>query len=149
MAQVIEVSRTDRIFNAAVGRLARLGIGVAGARELTTTGRRSGQPRTVPVNPFVIAGVTYLVAPRGQTEWVRNVRADPRVVLRVGRRRTSYVATQVSEQEAVPALRVYLEKWAWEVGRFFPEGVTAKSSDAELAAIAPNHPVFRITEQDL
>lgn len=43
----------------------------------------------------------------------------------------------------LPILRTYLEKWGWEVNQYF-DGVTAKSSDAEIIAAAPDHPVFRI-----
>jgi hypothetical protein len=43
-----------------------------------------------------------------------------------------------------PVLRVYLQRWGWEVGRFV-EGLSKRSTDAELAAAAPGMPVFRVT----
>ena len=144
MGEVIEVTRTDRVFNGFMGWLARHGIGVAGARELSTIGRTSGEPRTTPVNPFVIGGVTYLVAPRGQTQWVRNARVNPEVTLRVGRHTTGYAAVEVTDEPTkVVALRAYLAKWAWEVGRFFPELGKNPSEEAFLAA-AISRPVFRL-----
>lgn len=57
----------------------------------------------------------------------------------------AFTATEVTDpgrQAAV--LRAYLEKWGWEVNRFF-QGVTADSSEAELRSAAADHPVFRIT----
>ncbi len=92
-------------------------------------------------------GRPYLVAARGQTQWVRNVRAaDGHLALLVGRRRQQWQATElVDADDKVPVLRAYLKRWKAEVGVFF-EGVGPKSSDQELAAIASHHPVFRLRE---
>ncbi|AKU19243.1 nitroreductase family deazaflavin-dependent oxidoreductase [Luteipulveratus mongoliensis] len=139
-----ELDRWTKMFNAFVGRLARAGISVTGARELETIGRKSGQPRTTPVNLMKVDGQPYLVAPRGQTDWVRNVRKNPEVKLRLGRRVETYTAVEVHGDAAVPVMRYYLKKWFWEVGAFFPEGVRAKSTDAEIAGIIPAHPVFKL-----
>lgn len=133
-----------RITNVVVKRLSRLGVSAFGAKELVVTGRKSGQPRSTPVNPLRVDGRLYLVAPRGHTQWVRNVRHTPQVVLRSGSSEEAYVAHEVRDTRAVPVMRSYLKKWSWEVGRFFPEGVTAKSTDAEIAAIVPAHPVFQL-----
>lgn len=141
----VHIGRGTRIFNTVVAALARRGISLAGARELETTGRRSGLPRRTPVNLMRVDGVDYLVAPRGQTEWARNVRATPLLQLRLGRRTQAYRAVELHGDEAVPALRHYLKRWAWEVSSFFPEGVTAASTDAELSAVVADHPVFRLS----
>ena len=63
------------LFNAAVARLTRMGISVAGSRVLAVRGRSSGEWRTTPVNPLTVDGTRYLVAPRGNAQWVRNLRA--------------------------------------------------------------------------
>ncbi|WP_265443167.1 nitroreductase/quinone reductase family protein [Flexivirga meconopsidis] len=133
-----------RVFNTVVAFLARRGISVAGARELVVTGRTSGQPRRTPVNLLRLDGADYLVAPRGITQWVRNVRKQPSVGLRLGKQEDRYAVQELHGADAVPVLRLYLKKWAWEVGAFFPEGVTARSTDAELLAVIPDHPVFRL-----
>lgn len=133
-----------RIMNALVKALSRIGVSAFGARELIVIGRRSGQPHSTPVNPLRVDGGLYLVAPRGQTQWVRNARQTPRVTLRSGRTETSYIAHEVYGADAVPVMRHYLKRWAWEVGRFFPEGVSATSTEAEIAAVIPDHPVFRL-----
>ncbi|KIF04208.1 deazaflavin-dependent nitroreductase family protein, partial [Streptomyces sp. RSD-27] len=61
-----------------------------------------------------------------------------------GRKVRAFTATELTDPaEKAAVLRAYLEKWGWEVNRFF-QGVTAKSTDAELRAAAGDHPVFRI-----
>jgi len=136
--------RFDAWFNRVVAALARRGVGVAGARELGVVGRRSGQVRTTVVNVLALDGERYLVAPRGHTEWVRNLRAAGKGTLRVGRRVERFAAAEVVDVEVKTlVIRSYLERWAWEVGRFF-EGIDASSSDDELAAVADSFPVFRL-----
>ncbi|MBB5915732.1 deazaflavin-dependent oxidoreductase (nitroreductase family) [Nocardia transvalensis] len=130
----------NKIFNA----LPKFGISVAGSRLLAVRGRKSGEWRTTMVNLLVDeSGARYLVAPRGHTQWVRNLRAAGGGELRLGRRTETFTATEVADADKVPVLRLYLKKWGWEVGKFF-EGVTKDASDEELAGIAPGFPVFRI-----
>ncbi len=123
--------------------LTRAGVSVAGSRVLEVRGRNSGEPRRTPVNLLVIDGARYLVAPRGETQWVRNLRARKEGHLLVGRRSEGFHASEVSDEDKPPILRAYLTRWKWEVGVFFG-GVGGDSPDAELRRIAPNHPVFRI-----
>jgi deazaflavin-dependent oxidoreductase (nitroreductase family) len=138
---------TMHVFNPTVAGLTRLGVSVLGSRVLEVRGRTSGEPRTNPVNLLTIDGVQYLVAPRGETQWVRNVRADEgRCVLILGRKRADYLATEVADEAKVAILRAYLKRWKAEVGVFFG-GVGPDSTEAELAAIAPRHPVFVLTRR--
>jgi deazaflavin-dependent oxidoreductase (nitroreductase family) len=138
---------TMHVFNPMVAGLTRLGVSVLGSRVLEVRGRASGEPRTNPVNLLTIEGRQYLVAPRGETQWVRNVRADDgRCVLILGRKRSDYLATELQDEVKVAILRAYLERWKAEVGVFFG-GVGPDSTDAELAAIAPRHPVFLLTRR--
>jgi deazaflavin-dependent oxidoreductase (nitroreductase family) len=140
---------TRNVFNKSVAGLTRLGISVLGSRVLEVTGRKSGQPRHNPVNLLTLDGRDFLVAPRGEAEWVRNVRAaDGHLTLLLGRRRDERVASEVTGAEKVPILRAYLKRWKAEVGVFF-EGVGPDSTDEELAAIAPRHPVFSLSGPDL
>ena len=131
------------VFNPLVAGLTRAGVSVAGSRVLELRGRTSGEPRRTPVNPVVIDGARYLVAPRGHTQWVRNLRARNEGRLLVGRRVESFTAVEVDDGDKPPILRAYLKRWKWEVGAFFG-GVGADSADEELRRIAPDHPVFRI-----
>jgi deazaflavin-dependent oxidoreductase (nitroreductase family) len=136
---------TRNMFNKTVAGLTRMGISVLGSRVLEVTGRKSGQPRRTPVNLLTLAGHEYLVAPRGETEWVQNVRAaDGHLTLLLGRRREKRTATEVTGDEKVPVLRAYLKRWKAEVGVFF-DGVGPGSTDEELSAIAPRHPVFALS----
>ena len=134
---------TRRVFNPLVGALARRGISVRGSSELSVLGRTSGEWRSVPVNPMDHEGARYLVAPRGTTQWVRNLRAAGHGRLRVGRRTESFDAHEVCDVDKVVILRAYLKHWKFEVGVFF-DGVGPDAPDEQLLAIAPNHPVFRI-----
>jgi deazaflavin-dependent oxidoreductase (nitroreductase family) len=136
---------TRKVFNPAVARLTRWGVSLKGSRILSVPGRKSGQVRSTVVNLLTVDGVEYLVAPRGTTQWVRNLRAAGSGTLRVGRRVSRFDAVELADELKTPILRSYLEEWAWEVGRFF-EGLSVKSSDDELQAAAAGFPVFRIVE---
>jgi deazaflavin-dependent oxidoreductase (nitroreductase family) len=135
---------TRNVFNRAVEGLTKAGVSVLGSRVLEVRGRSSGTPRRTPVNLLTVDGVEYLVSPRGQTQWVRNLRVAGELDLLVGHRRDHRRATEVPDEEKPPILRSYLRRWKVEVGVFF-EGVDANSSDEALARIAPRHPVFRLT----
>ncbi|MEY2419033.1 MAG: hypothetical protein QOG90_1713 [Actinomycetota bacterium] len=134
---------TRNVLNRAVNGLTKLGISVLGSRELRVRGRKTGEWRKVPVNLLTLDGTRYLVAPRGHTQWVRNLRVSQAGELRVGRRVETFTATELPDDEKVDVLRAYLKRWKVEVGVFFG-GVDANASDDELRRIAPDHPVFRL-----
>src|SRR5271169_1750294 len=132
---------TRNVFNRALSGLTRMGISVWGSRVLEHRGRTSGMLHHTPVNLLSIDGTQYLVAPRGETQWVRNVRhAGGHLVLILGRRRQLCTATELPVADRVPILRAYLRRWKFEVGMFF-DGVTPDSTDEEWAAVAARHPV--------
>jgi deazaflavin-dependent oxidoreductase (nitroreductase family) len=135
---------TAHVLNPFVAAITRAGISVRGSRVLAVRGRSSGAWRTTPVNPLVIAGKRYLVAPRGHTQWVRNLRAAGEGELRLGRRSERFTATELGDDEKPPLLRAYLRKWKAETGAFFG-GVGPDSSDDDLRRIAPDHPVFLLS----
>ena len=140
----IPVTSGAQVFNRAVEWLTRRGLSVWGSRVLAVRGRRSGEWRTVPVNLLTHEGERYLVAPRGNTQWVRNLRAAGGAgELRVGRRVEAFTADELADDDKPAVLRAYLERWKFEVGVFF-DGVDASASDEELRAIAPGYPVFRL-----
>ncbi len=136
---------TTNVFNRFVAALTRSGVSVWGSRVLEVRGRKSGEWRQTPVNLLKHDGVEYLVAPRGHTQWVKNLRVSGEGRLRLGRRTRSFRAAELSEQEAPPVLRAYLRKWKLEVGVFF-DGVGPDSPESELSRIAPDHPVFRLLD---
>ena len=134
---------TRKVFNPLVGWLSRHGMSVAGSRVLEVQGRKSGEWRRTPVNPLPFEGDLYLVAPRGNTQWVRNMRASGGGRL-VGRRTEEFTATELEDAEKPPLLRAYLKKWKWEVGTFF-DGVDGDAPEEELRRIAAEKPVFKIS----
>jgi deazaflavin-dependent oxidoreductase (nitroreductase family) len=135
---------TRNLLNRSVAFLTRHGVSVVGSRVLAVRGRTSGEWRTTPVNLLDHDGRRYLVSPRGEGQWVRNLRAAGTGELRVGRRAEAFRGRELSAQEKVPVLRAYLKRWKFEVGMFFG-GVGPDSSDAEVLAIADDHPAFEVT----
>ena len=136
-------SRGTMIFNSAVARLTKMGVSVYGSRVLAVRGRKSGEWRTTPVNPLTFDGERYLVAPRGNTQWVRNMRVAGGGELRRGRKVEAFTATELPLEDRPRVLRAYLKKWKFEVGVFF-QGVGPDATEERMLAIAPDHPVFRI-----
>jgi deazaflavin-dependent oxidoreductase (nitroreductase family) len=135
---------TAHVFNPLVNLLMRTGISILGSRVLEVRGRSSGQPRRTPVNLLSFEGTRYLVAPRGETQWVRNLRAAGQGRLLLGRSSEPFTAVELfQDAEKVPILRAYLKRWKAEVGVFF-DGVGPDSPEPQLLAAAPKHPVFKL-----
>ena len=134
---------TEHVFNPSVQALTKIGISVAGSRVLRVRGRKSGEWRSNPVNLLVVDGQRYLVAPRGTTQWVRNLRAVGTGELRVGRRVEEFRGVEIADADKVPMLREYVRRWGWEVGKFV-EGIDKTSSDQDLLEVAPGFPVFAV-----
>jgi deazaflavin-dependent oxidoreductase (nitroreductase family) len=136
---------TGNLFNSSVAWLTRRGLSVWGSRVLYVRGRTSGQWRANPVNVLTHGGRRYLVAPRGHTQWVRNLRAAGGGELRVGGKVEQFTATELADDQKPEILRAYLKRWKFEVGVFF-DGVGADAPDARLLEMAPGYPVFLINE---
>jgi deazaflavin-dependent oxidoreductase (nitroreductase family) len=140
----IQPTRWDPFFNGIVALLTKLGVSVLGSRVLFVRGRSSGEWRSTPVNLLTVDGVRYLVAPRGNTQWVRNLRVAGGGELRVGHRVEPFTATELPDGQKPMIIRAYLKRWKFEVGAFF-QGVGPEAPDEKLLAIAPGYPVFRIS----
>lgn len=143
MAKTYRLSAFGRFGNTMSAMMIRLGIGPAGMHLLTVRGRKSGLPRTTPVNLIEDQGRRWLVAPYGEVSWVRNVRAAGEVELRRGASTERCLAREATTEEAVPVLRSYLRQLRLVVGSYFD--VTPSSPDAAFIAEAPCHPVFLLT----
>ena len=137
---------TRNMFNPFVAVLHKLGLSVQGSQTLAVRGRKSGEMRTNPVNPFELNGRTYLLAPRGTTQWVRNMRVAKEGELRSGRKARHFTAEEVPDKDKLPLMRLYMDKWSWEVKGFL--GIDAKASDEEIKRILPDHPAFVLTFRD-
>jgi deazaflavin-dependent oxidoreductase (nitroreductase family) len=134
---------TTNVFNRIVNWLTRLGISVYGSRILAVRGRTSGEWRTTPVNLLTYEGERYLVAPRGVTQWVRNIRVSGEGELRLGRGKEPIRVVELSDDEKPALLREYLRRWKFEIGTFF-QGVGPNAPEEDIRRIAPDYPVFRI-----
>jgi deazaflavin-dependent oxidoreductase (nitroreductase family) len=136
---------TTRVANPAVALLTkRLGLSIAGSRVLAVRGRKSGAWRSTPVNVLTFQGQRYLVAPRGETQWARNIRASGGGELHLGSKVEPIRVTELGDDEKGPVLRAYLRRWKWEAGKFFAVS-GPDATDEDLRRIAPDHPVFRIS----
>lgn len=134
----------DRVTRRLVSGLTGMGISMLGSRILYVRGRKTGEWRTTPVNVLVHEGERYLVAPRGHTQWVRNMRVSGGGELHIGRRVEAFTAAEVADDDKPEILRAYLRRWKFEVAMFF-DGVGPDASDEKLLEIAPGYPVFRLS----
>lgn len=130
-----------RLGNRMVGPLIRLGV-IPGTYMLTVPGRKSGKPRTTPVTLVEGDGGRWLVAPYGVVDWVRNVRAAPRLTLSRRGHATEYTSREVTPDEAGPVLKQYVAI-AKVTRPYFRAGPDAPA--AEFASEADRHPVFELT----
>ncbi|OIN79169.1 nitroreductase/quinone reductase family protein [Mycobacterium malmoense] len=137
-------NRAARAANTAIRWLAELGISLAGTRALRVRGRKAGRQRAVVVNLLTVDGVDYLVSPRGNTQWARNVRAAGVVELGPRWHRRRAHVSEVDEAAKPELLRRYLARWYWQV-KDYVGGLTPDSSDEQLLAAAPTIPVFALT----
>jgi deazaflavin-dependent oxidoreductase (nitroreductase family) len=124
-----------------MGMLIRLGLGPASTYLMTATGRRTGRARTTPVTLVEGDGDRWLVAPYGPVGWVHNVRAEPTVTLRRGRRRTTLTATEVDAQVAARILKRYVASVPVVRPYFDVEPEAPIPAYVEEAA---RHPVFAL-----
>lgn len=136
-------NRAARAFNGVIRQLAELGIGIAGSRALRVRGRTSGQWRSVVVNVLSVDGRDYVVAPRGNTQWVRNARAAGTVQTGPRWHRRHVRIVEVADAAKPELIRRYLDRWYWEV-KGHSGGLTPASGDAEVKEIAASIPVFEL-----
>jgi hypothetical protein len=136
-----EPNRAARAANAAIRWLAEMGISIAGTRALRVRGRKSGKQRGVVINLLTVDSVDYLVSPRGNTQWARNVRAAGFVEMGPRWHSERFRVTEVDDAAKPEVLRRYLARWYWQV-KGYVAGLTPESSDEQLRAAAPSIPVF-------
>lgn len=139
-----EPNRVTRAANSVIRWLAEMGISIAGTRALRVRGRKSGKQRTVVINLLTVDGVDYLVSPRGNTQWARNVRAAGVVETGPRWRRRRTTASEVDDVAKPELLQRYLDRWYWQV-KDYVGGLTPDSSDEQFRAVAPTIPVFALT----
>ena len=132
----------DRFFNRAFGFLIKLGIGLSHNYLLEVRGRKSGRIYSTPVNLLDHHGKNYLVAPRGYTQWVRNVIASGEASLVRGRSRTEVPLTPIPDEAKPEILKEYLDRYSKTVQRYFP--IQAGSPVEAFQPLASHYPVFEV-----
>ena len=139
----LKPSLIERIFNRCFAVAIGFGMGLGHNYVLEVKGRKSGKIYSAPVDLLEFEGRRYLVAPRGETNWVRNARAVGRVTLRKGRQSTEYTVREVAPAQRPTLLKAYLDRFALTVQRYFP--VPRESPASEFAPIAERYPVFELS----
>ena len=137
-----EPKALERLFNKAFGAAVGWGLGPRGYYLLQVTGRKTGRVYSMPVIVLEIGSAMFLVAPRGRTQWARNVEAAPDVTLARGALRRACRARAIPDAEKAPVLRAYLDRYRSVVQRYFP--VAAGSPLESFATIAARYPVFEL-----
>jgi len=132
----------EAAFNRVMGFLAGLGIGPSFIYLLQVRGRKTGRIHSAPVNMMDVNGKRFLVAPRGRTQWVRNAEAAGEITLKRGGSRRNYRLIPIAEAEKPEILKMYLERYASAVQKFFP--IPAGSEVSKFREIAANYPVFEL-----
>src|SRR5579863_10773589 len=110
----------ERIFNRVYGFLVGMGVGFSYNYLLQVKGRKSGKTYSTPIDLLELAGKRFLVAPRGQTQWVRNAEAAGEVMLKRGRVRLRYRIRALADAGKPDLLRAYLDRFKTTVQRYFP-----------------------------
>lgn len=137
-----EPSAIEKLFNRTFGFLIGLGIGPAHIHILEVRGRKSGKLYRTPVDLLRLDGKQYLVAPRGQTQWVRNAEAAGEIILRRGSTRQQFRLRAIPDTEKPPILKAYLDSFKAEVQRYFT--VPAGSPPEAFGNLASFYPAFEL-----
>jgi deazaflavin-dependent oxidoreductase (nitroreductase family) len=139
MAKPYEVNQSTLRIARLTSWMARLGIGRT--QVLTTTGRKTGQPRQLPVSPIEIEGVEHIVSPYGEVGWVRNVRANPEVTLRHGTKHRVARLHEITGVAAAVVVAAYHGREAY--ARRYMDVPDNPSLD-DFVKAADRFPVFRV-----
>ena len=142
MPKTYRLGPARRALNVVVTALLRIGVGATSAYLLTTTGRKTGRPRTTPIILVETDGRRWLVSPYGNVGWVHNVRSRPEVSLRRGRTTQLLRAQEADAETAGPVLQRYVRQ-APITAPFFDAGPDDPA--AAFVAEASRHPVFEIS----
>jgi deazaflavin-dependent oxidoreductase (nitroreductase family) len=112
---------------------------------LEAQGRVSGRWRATPVKLLELDSRHYLVAMYGETDWVRNLRAQGGGRLRLGKRLIAFQAIELSDKAKLPVLRAYFKRW-WSLVARMTTVPSPDAQDEEIMRAAPLHPVFLLEE---
>jgi len=144
--QFTEPSAVERFFNRAFGFLVKIGLGLPHNFLLEVRGRKSGRVYANPVNLLERNGKRYLVAPRGYTQWVRNVIASGEAVLVKGSRRERVSLEMIADDDKPEILKAYLDRYKLTVQRYFP--IQAGATVEAFQTLVSQYPVFEVLDKD-
>jgi deazaflavin-dependent oxidoreductase (nitroreductase family) len=130
------------MFNRLYGSLVGLGLGFSYNYLLQVRGRKSGKLYSTPIDLLELNGKHYLVAPRGQTQWVRNAEAAGKVTLKKGRAELGFRLRPLTDAEKPEVLKAYLDRFKREVQRYFP--VPAGSPPEAFRDLLQSYPAFEL-----
>jgi deazaflavin-dependent oxidoreductase (nitroreductase family) len=136
----------ERVFNRLFGFLVGLGLGLPHNHLLQVRGRKTGRMYSTPVDVLTFQGSRYLVAPRGQTQWVRNAEVAGEITLKKAWSRRRFRLEPVPNERKPEILKAYLDRFALTVQRYFP--VPASSPSESFTSLAANYPAFRLVPAD-
>ena len=119
---------TRRIFNPLAMKL-----GFWNVETLVVPRRKSGEPQSVPVIPVEHEGARYVVSTRGESDWVRNLRAAGGGELRRKGEAQKVRVVELPVEERPPVIAAYRAKVGREVDQYF-----------EKLPDPADHPVFRL-----
>lgn len=126
----------------AVAVVTTVGLAPAGMMVLRVQRRGSGGIQRVPLNVLVHKGAYHVVSLHGESDWIANLRRAGRASLVRGRANVPVeVAEELDEEQRIPVLHAYLERWDGQLGVAL--GLDRSASDEELRAIAAEFPVIR------
>jgi deazaflavin-dependent oxidoreductase (nitroreductase family) len=145
-SEFLRQTTVERIFNRAFGWLVGAGLVSRSSALLEVIGRKSGRRYSTPVYLVILDARTFLVCPRGRSQWVRNAEANGKVWLKRGRERVEYALRPVPEADRPEVLRAYLDRFKFVVQRYFP--LPAGSPANAFAPIADRYPVFQLMRAD-
>jgi deazaflavin-dependent oxidoreductase (nitroreductase family) len=141
MADAKALRRRRRLANWPVIRLLRLGLPLMNTYLLTVKGRKTGQQHTIPLSIAEYNGDRYLVGTRGETNWVKNVRAAGKVTISRGRRYQVMPVTELDPANAAPVLHAFTNQVPF-ANRLL--GRSKNDPVEKFQEIAQRHAVFKL-----
>ena len=142
----MQPSPLDRIVNRVFAFLVKIGVGLAHNFLLEVQGRKSGRIYSTPVNVLTYKHKRYLVAPRGDTQWVRNVVVREKATLVKGAKREDVHLQPIADAAKPELLKTYLDRYKLTVQRYFP--IPAGSPLKTFEPLAGRYPVFEISSAE-
>lgn len=128
--------------NSVLGFFTERGLGPQRVHKIEVRGRKSGELRTAVVAVLSYNGDRYLVAPRGNTEWSRNVQAAGGDASLLRKEREKIHLEEVPVEQRAPIIKAYLAENEVATKSYF--GVEPDDPIEKFEEIAAEHPTFKV-----